>query len=88
MSDVSVEDGSTTSDGSSEGSGSGIHVNQTVNQAQAQSEAQQQQQQQAPVPVFVTPVGGQSQFQGVLIPSASHTQASALLAQIQGLLGL
>jgi hypothetical protein len=91
MSDVNVDpgDGSVTTDPSSSGMDGGITVNQTVNQAQAQSNAQQQQQ-QGVVPVLVTPTG-QTQVMGtpsVLIPLSTHSQAQALLAQFQALLGL
>jgi hypothetical protein len=91
MSDVSVEDGSVTSDGSSGDGGEGISVNQTVNTLQNQDQQQQQQQDQGFQPVFVSPFAGQGQFQGsphVLIPLSTHVQAQGLLAQLQGLLGL
>jgi hypothetical protein len=92
MSDVNVDpgDGSVTTDPSSSETEGGITVNQTVNQAQAQSNAQQQQQQQGVVPVVVTSTG-QTQVMGtpsVLIPLSTHSQAQALLAQFQALLGL
>jgi hypothetical protein len=91
MSDVSVEDGSTTSDVPSLPR-SGLNVTQTVNQAQAQSNTQQQQQQQQEQPVLtpvVTPQSGQLQFQSmptVIMPATTHAQAQGLLAQLQALL--
>jgi hypothetical protein len=91
MSDVSVEDGSVTSDGSSGDGGAGISVNQTVNTLQNQDQSQQQQQEQGFVPPFLTPTGGQFQFQNtphVVIPLASHVQAQGLFGQLQALLGL
>ena len=96
MSDVNVDpgDGTVTTDpsfGSGSPGGTEVNVNQVVNQSQAQAAAQQQQQQQGPVPVFVTPFAGQSQSQSgpfVLLPLGTHTQASALLSQLQSMLGM
>jgi hypothetical protein len=88
MSDVSVEDGSTTSDVPSLPR-SGLNVTQTVNQAQAQSNTQQQQQQQPVLTPVVTPQSGQLQFQSmptVIMPATTHAQAQGLLAQLQALL--
>jgi hypothetical protein len=88
MSDVSVEDGSTTSDVPSLPR-SGLNVTQTVNQAQAQSNTQQQQQEQPMLTPVVTPQSGQLQFQSmptVIMPATTHAQAQGLLAQLQALL--
>ena len=71
-----------------------VLVNQTVNQLNNQNQAQaQSQQQQAQAPTTLTGLPLQSQTLNVttptvLLPLSTHTQASALLTQLQGLLGL
>jgi hypothetical protein len=70
-----------------------VLVNQTVNQLNNQNQAQAQNQQQAQAPTTLTGLPLQSQTlavttQTVLLPLSTHTQAAALLTQLQGLLGL